>query len=379
VTVEECSHYGVSDVTMRIDSENAVNVRFNSVTARPASICGNGASNEDLQGAASDFRHALIQLGCSADLISDKWIVTHVRWINWKLASLERSFAPFLGGRAFTFSAVVRQLHRRFNKEIRDGVRPVLRQVLNKDVPESSMMILCVAKIRLLQSSKHSPPTASTNPIYKLEMTDGWYSISSAPDCALSEQITKGTIRVGTKLLVSNSRMTGHDNGVDPLDHSFDPDSPSGCPVLHLAANSTRLARWNAKLGRVPLSLNLVSQDGALLVKRIADVRDNGGRIPAIDLRILRKYPLMFLVRKSNVSDGTSTSRILSETEEIARLEAHEKHRLDLIERVSEEITTECEMVRPFPLVAITIADCSHVDAYFDRKLTKRLQRCGIA
>jgi BRCA2, oligonucleotide/oligosaccharide-binding, domain 1 len=174
-----------------------------------------------------------------------------------------------------------------------------------------------------------------------LELTDGWYSLPAAPDTEICDRIANGGIRIGTKLLVSNSAMTGFDDGVDPLDVCFDPARPSCSPVLHLAANSTRIARWNAKLGRV--SRSPTGQDGLLLVKRLADVKERGGPLPLFDMRVLQRYPLMFLERSAR--PGDSKSRVLSEQDERARLDNYEKKRLATIEGVYEEIVAECEAV----------------------------------
>jgi hypothetical protein len=343
----ECSRFAVSSVTMLVNSENALRVRFDCVTLLPDSFFDSeSAQHTETIGSVGDYRRALLELGCQMSFISEKWIKTHVRWINWKLASIERRFAQFLGGHYFTFPTVVGQLKHRYERELRDGARPILRRVLNRDVPASCMMILCVARVQNISVPENEGSVSAADDItasrYVLELTDGWYSVPAAPDDEICYRIANGGIRIGTKLLVSNSAMTGFDDGVDPLDDCFDPARPSCSPVLQLAANSTRIARWNAKLGRV--SKSPTAHDGVLLVKRLADVKERGGPLPLFDVRVLQRYPLMFLGKSAR--PGDSKFRVLTEQDESDRLDKYEKQRLATIERVYEEIEAECEAVR---------------------------------
>jgi breast cancer 2 susceptibility protein len=344
--VNECFRFAVSSVTLQVNSENAFRVRFDSVTYLPDSFFDlESTQHAHTLGSVGDYRRALLELGCPSSMISEKWIKTHVRWINWKLASIERRFAQFLGGHYFTFPAVVGQLKHRYERELRDGARPILRRVLNRDAPASCMMILCVARVQNVSVPENESSISADDIIatsrYLLELTDGWYSMPAAPDTEICDRIANGGIRIGTKLLVSSSAMTGFDDGVDPLDDCFDPARPSCSPVLNLAANSTRIARWDAKLGRV--STSPAGQDGLLIVKRLADVKERGGPLPLFDMRVLQRYPLMFLEKSAR--PGGSKSRVLSEQDESARLEKYEKQRLATIEGVYEEIEAECEAV----------------------------------
>lgn len=62
---------------------------------------------------------------------------------------------------------------------------------------------------------------------------------------------------------------------------------------LKISTNSTRRVRWHAKLGfykncTLPIPISLES------------VLPNGGMIGSLSLVILRKYPIMFLEKKTN-------------------------------------------------------------------------------
>jgi len=294
-----------------------------------------------LLGSLSDYKNSLTALGCDGDLISEKWIANHARWIVWKLAATERKFATLLGGKYLNYNRVVQQLLHRYSKEIKGGSRPAIRRILNRDVSSNCMMILCVARIQHEVSREENDggvDSESSKDSIAVEFTDGWYSLPAVLDDKLCEFVGNGTIRTGTKLLVSNSILTGFDDGVDPLDVSYDPFKPGCSPVLHIAANSTRLAAWNAKLGFVQPSARLVSQEGLLLVRKVSDIIEGGGRIPLIHLRVVAKHPLMYLERSSDGSKG----RVLTEGEENARIEEEEKQRQRLIEQFSDEVQAEC-------------------------------------
>jgi hypothetical protein len=165
------------------------------------------------------------------------------------------------------------------------------------------------------------------------------------PDSLISNFISNGTISVGTKLLVSSAVLVGADDGVDPLAELY--DAFKG-PVLKIFANSTRIARWNAKLGFVRPTRTVVDQDGLFLVKKISHVLEGGGTIPLIDLVVLRKYPLLYLQKPAENSkeSGGTRSRVLSEAEESERIRDFEKRKELLVEKFSDEVEEECVKVR---------------------------------
>lgn len=382
----DCLRFGVSSTILSVTSINACGVRFDPFSLLPVSICDvDSADSVQVTGSLSDFRKAIVDFGCDDSSICARWLSNHVRWIIWKYASYERRFAPYLSGKCLTFKTVAHQLLHRYDREVRGGSRPAVRKVLNRDVSAHCMMILCVARIKRHSPSRKSEAkigendeTVHVNDKYILELTDGWYSLPACPDTHLCAFIRNGTIKVGTKLLLSGAVLTGYDDGIDPLDRSFDPFKPGSSPVLQIAANSTRLARWDAKLGFVAPSIRNISHEGMLLVRRISDVLDGGGRVPLIDLRILHRYPLLYLGRHCGAEIGKA--RIFTEREEIARHEMQEKRRQNLAEKYSEEIEAECIEVS-FRYYCLK-GKRSHRIAQRtlpSRILTKALRMCGIA
>ena len=330
---ESCVQHGVSYITLSLTSTNTEDLRFDPITMQPVNFESAGDLSRPTIGAVGDFRSALIRKGVDKNLLSDKWISNHLRWIVWKLAATERRFSQWLGGRYLTFDRAVDQLRSRFDIEIRSGRRSALRKILNRDASASHLMILCVADIIWGGNSRGCV----------IEVTDGWYSVRCSPDPILQKFIYSGLIKSGSKILVGNSVLLGADEGIDPLDKMF---RPTDGPILKIFANSTRLARWNAKLGFVPLSPHLIESDGLFRVRRISDVLEGGGCIPLIDVVVMRTYPMQYLQRSPSLhAHNNPQARVLTEAEESERIRTCERNQLQLVERFAEDIEDECAKV----------------------------------
>lgn len=51
-----------------------------------------------------------------------------------------------------------------------------------------------------------------------IEVTDGWYSTKLFLDCHLSFLISKGKLKIGQKLCISNAEIVGSDTACSPLE-----------------------------------------------------------------------------------------------------------------------------------------------------------------
>jgi breast cancer 2 susceptibility protein len=359
----DCLRNGVEAVTMMVDSTNAANLRFDSHTGLPAAFVDavDNRHGAAFLGSTSDIRNALVKQGCDAKLLRDNWISNHTRWVVWKRASYERSFSRFLGGRHLTYESLVKNLKRRFEKEIVEGRRPAIRKVLNRDAAASRMMILAVAQVLpLTQTSCETPSNNESQtvlPHVKIELTDGWYSIQAILDPKLSEFVQRGLIKVGSKLLTSNAQLIGADEGIDPLDGGHNPSDP-GCKIgLRLTANATRLGKWNAKLGYLKLPMSAAPK-GSLLVRKISDIIPGGGNIPTMQLVVSRRYPLLYYEKTQTKEDDAMNrsirSPILTEAEEDLRRMHFEKRTLKAVEKLTEHLERDLEKVR----LGTTILHC---------------------
>jgi BRCA2, oligonucleotide/oligosaccharide-binding, domain 1/BRCA2, helical len=344
-TAEDCLSTGISQCVLRVSNENAELIRFSEATGLPIGFCNANGSIDAIENGRSlhtgwpdDYMHALRLLYRGEDLgIKENWITNHLRWIIWKLASMERRFAPYLAGQVLTYDNVLRQLSIRYEREIKQGLRPSLRKLVNRDASSTSMMILCVARIIRIQRTEDQTRQVK----YGLELTDGWYSVRSDIDEALSAFIDQKRINVGTKLVISNAKLLGMLEGTDHLDAGFDVFDNDRSPHLEIRANACRIARWNAKLGFVSTFRQAASESGFLMTKRLRDVCVHGGSIPQIDVVVVESDPVKYLGRGN---DGNS--RVWSEYEESDRIEEMEKSRQKLVEQFRDEITKECEDVR---------------------------------
>jgi breast cancer 2 susceptibility protein len=212
-------------------------------------------------------------------------------------------------------------------------------------------MILCVSQIITEDPSANTEEdtASSTGAQYKIELTDGWYSIQAVLDSKLSEFLRSGRVRVGTKLLISNAQLVGADDGIDPLDEDYDPASRQCQIGLRLSANATRLAKWNAKLGFVrPSKTCCRSSQGLLLVRRVSDILPGGGNIPCLKVMIAKCYPKLFYEKSGDSSSSGGSSSVLSEAEEDARRMEFEKRTMRAVEKISESIEEELEKVSQF-------------------------------
>ncbi len=344
-----CRLHGVREVAMLINCNNSLQLRFD-LDGRPRAFEMNEeAHRSDHLGSLLDIRKSLIDKGCDPTRLNDTWIRNHTRWIVWKLASYERRFSRFLAGRYLTYQKLIQSLVFRFRREVLNGVRPAVRKIVNRDISASNAIILLVC--RILSPSKAKADDASFKTTV-LELSDGWYSVKGCLDSNLSQFVADGLITVGTKLLVSNARLVGAEDGVDPLDEGDGTNCESCKATLQLTANATRLANWNAKLGFVnPLNKQRMPH-GRLLIKRISDVVPGGGNIPAIRLFIQRVYSMLYY-EKSTHSDLSSNDsmlngkrRVFTEQEEDTRRREFESRKLRVVEKLRERIQQEVEQVR---------------------------------
>ncbi|KAJ6252410.1 breast cancer type 2 susceptibility protein [Anaeramoeba flamelloides] len=122
---------------------------------------------------------------------------------------------------------------------------------------------------------------------YRIELTDGWYSIKALFDKHLLTLIDEGKLIEGSKLQILSSQLSGFDKVASAL------DCLSSDIRLSLSFNSTRIVSQNTKLGfpkpnqqLTPISLSLL--------------KPNGGNIFCIDVIIQRKSPMWLTQEKYN-------------------------------------------------------------------------------
>ena len=202
--------------------------------------------------------------------------------------------------------------------------------MLNRDSSPALCMVLSVAAIgRPFEGAPAPPRTPSSptahlmpgrrTPCISVELTDGWYNVQATLDNELSSQVASGRIVVGTKLITSGAVMKGAEDGIDPLDDgytsSIDAGSGPASARLLLFANSTRKARWDARLGWNPGWVNT-----AAVKVKLDSVKPGGGDVSLLDVVVYRRYPKMFSVTLTRLKHDSSSTTVLTAAEEEVRV-----------------------------------------------------------
>ncbi|XP_068719868.1 breast cancer type 2 susceptibility protein-like isoform X2 [Montipora capricornis] len=351
---DELIELGVKQELLSVTPFNATSFRFKGDTYfSEAALCDKkGVRTEDggivhvgadggvgLEEIQSAF---LCTPGVDRELISDGWIANHYRWLVWKLAAMEVSFPRHFAGRCLTPDWLLCQMKYRYDREVDHSNRSALKKVMERDDAASRTMILCVSSVWLTDDASvpldDSKKEGSDNdnlvnkkteqmPCAVIELTDGWYSIRGLLDGPLTRLLRDKRLIVGQKLCIHGAELVGSDQAVSPL------EAPSSL-MLRLHANSTRRARWDAKLGfhrhmhAFPLPL--------------ASLYGDGGFTGCVDIIVLRQYPLQWMEK---MSDGTNIFRNsrLEEREAKKFEEEHHRRREKLFIKIQEEFEKEIE------------------------------------
>ncbi|KAI8433441.1 hypothetical protein MSG28_015477 [Choristoneura fumiferana] len=246
-------------------------------------------------------------------IVPDGWLDNHIKLVIWKLLSYEVKF-PTVMKNVCSVKNVMDQLKYRYDRELYNVQRPILRKILEKDDVPSKTMVLCVAAIYVEDVSVTSIPTQSNNT--ELLLTDGWYCVRAVIDRMLAQLVCNGSIVVGCKIATSNAELVNCEQGMAPWE-----DTSSVRLKLH--GNSTRRARWLRPLGAC---------GGAVACGLRA--RAGGGRGAAVAV-LARVYPRLAVLK------GEGGAVILSERLEQIRLMKQEEEQQALMEKLYEELEKE--------------------------------------
>ncbi|XP_060520211.1 uncharacterized protein LOC132698258 [Cylas formicarius] len=270
---QNLTDFEADNIVYQINPTNAAMVHFNLndvdeeqpfiVTADGAKVIPNGGNQIGLPEVDRSFK---TMLGVDPGLIPKGWVKNHYKWIVWKLASYERTF-PDIFDRCLSVENVVRQLKYRYDREIDKAERPAVRKILEKDDCAQKRLVLCVSKISRVGTG------------YELELTDGWYAVRTVIDRPLCDQIDRGKLRVGTKIITCGAELSNCE-ACSPLE-------VSDLAYLRISYNSTRRAAWWAKLG--------YQRDPDPFPVSLSSVRPEGGKIGCARFYLARVYPVKYL------------------------------------------------------------------------------------
>ena len=348
-TVHDFYLFAVSSTIQNITSETAQYFRFSAeyfssgALQDGCSVCvGDGASLRLNQGTAGveEFWSAFKSSpGVEETLISNKWLINHFKHLVVKLGGLERSYPRIFSQCCLTPDWLMLQLKYRYDREIDRAERSAIHRMCEHDDVPSRRIIFYVSKVYpSVHSSNESVLSTTTGASFSshssaredvtkidvgldqpsVELSDGWYDLPCVLDRPLRHMLKAGRIKVGMKLIVCGAELVGLPSPCHPL------DVPPSC-CLKISANSTRRARWDAKLGyqRVPLPF-LVRLDSLFV---------DGGLVGSVVAVVARVYPVVYLEKKEGSKSVMRCARV--EEREQAR---QEREREKLVEDISSRV-----------------------------------------
>ncbi|KEI39015.1 uncharacterized protein L969DRAFT_24577 [Mixia osmundae IAM 14324] len=233
-------------------------------------------------------------------MLDQPWVTNHWSQILWKLSSqCHHTAAPSVMLSRWSYEHVMHQLGIRYDIEINQAKRSILKRIHEADASPASSMILLISDILL--SDSEDDPDNECRPI-GLELSDGWYRIRATIDAALLRAIAKGKLKTGSKIAISEARLKASiRDGVDAL-------RALECSTLAISANAMKLARWDARLGLHP----------GKFVSTLRSLNSDGGAVGLMDLEILSVLPIGFNYA-GRQNEGEAAVQPWHEGEEMAR------------------------------------------------------------
>ncbi|NXC62983.1 BRCA2 protein, partial [Aleadryas rufinucha] len=299
-STEELYTYGVSKQCIQVNSTNAESFQFliKDFFSKEYLLAGNGIQladggwlipTDEGKAGKKEFYRALCDTpGVDPNLVTEAWVYNHYRWIVWKLAAMEVSFPHEFANRCLTPEMVLLQLKYRYDLEVDKSKRSAIKKIMERDDAAGKTLVLCISKIISLNTVV-SPTSGNKNMESKkgaaiIEVTDGWYGIRALLDPPLKALLDRRRLTVGQKIIVHGAELVGPQNGCTPLEA---PDSL----MLKISANSTRRARWHAKLG--------FHRDPRPFPLPLSSLYSEGGAVGCIDVVIQRTYPIQWMEKTS--------------------------------------------------------------------------------
>ncbi|RXG57326.1 Breast cancer type 2 susceptibility protein-like [Armadillidium vulgare] len=225
----------------------------------------------------------------------------------------------------FTLEEVVRQIRFRYDIEVLEGKRSVLRKIYEQDDTPRKTMILCVFDILKNEQNPNSKTTENeSSDSYTLTLTDGWYIIESQIDSAMISLITKKKIKIGMKLLIHGAELIASPSPCHPLQMAKDG------VTLKIHTNMCRLSAWHSKLG-------LFKKVGVPSSTVLSAILDDGGIVGSLTGILCRRYPVAFLEKRDN------RTTFVNERVYEARKRTSEIEQESLMEKLYDQVEKELE------------------------------------
>uniref|UniRef100_A0A5F8HLD8 Tower domain-containing protein n=1 Tax=Monodelphis domestica TaxID=13616 RepID=A0A5F8HLD8_MONDO len=290
--------YGITKQCLRINSKNSESFKFHSEDyfSKEHLLDGNGIqladggwlipTDEGKLGKEEFYRALCDTPGVDPKLITKTWVYNHYRWIIWKLAAMEFTFPKEFASRCLTPEWVLLQLKYRYDIEIDESRRSAIKKIMERDETPAKTLVLCVSEIIssgtnisiTANSKNNSVETKKESAV--IEVTDGWYAIKALLDSSLLAILQKGKLTTGQKIITHGAELIGSQEACTPL------EAPESL-MLKLSANSTRPARWYAKLG--------FFSDPRPFPLPLSSLFSEGGNVGCVDIVVQRVYPTQWM------------------------------------------------------------------------------------
>ncbi|NXH15784.1 BRCA2 protein, partial [Bucco capensis] len=329
-SAEELYTCGVSKHCVQVNSTNAESFQFliKDFFSKDYLLAGNGMQladggwlipTDEGKAGKKEFYRALCDTpGVDPKLITEAWVYNHYRWIVWKLAAMEVSFPHEFANRCLTPETVLLQLKYRYDLEVDRSKRSAIKKITERDDAAGKTLVLCVSRIISLNTvvspSSSSKNVESKNAAAIIEVTDGWYGIRALLDPPLKAFLHRRRLTIGQKIIAHGAELVGSPNGCSPLEA---PDSL----MLKISANSTRCARWDAKLG--------FHRDPRPFPLPLSSLYSEGGAVGCVDVVIQRTYPIQWMEKTSAGSYVFRNSR--AEEREAAKHAEDQQKKLETL------------------------------------------------
>lgn len=231
--------------------------------------------------------------GIDLNLISQDWAMNHIELIYLKVKNTIKFFPKqALYGNKNIETVIVEQLLYRYEREINQAHRSVLKKICEGDDTPAGLFVFFIKEIKP----------------FELLLSDGWYSLWTIIDLPLNKLVENGRLFVGQKIQVTNLGLIKNDpcTILEAEQQGF---------KLKIVYNSTRMCRWHVKLGR---------QRSKTFLRPMKTVIPDGGLIPCLDMVVIKRYPDIVTV---SFEDGCSSEKSKREWENILNnpLESEER------------------------------------------------------
>ncbi|NWV77775.1 BRCA2 protein, partial [Dasyornis broadbenti] len=329
-STEELYTHGVSKQCIQVNSTNAESFQFliKDFFSKEYLLAGNGMQladggwlipTDEGKAGKKEFYRALCDTpGVDPNLITEAWVYNHYRWIVWKLAAMEVSFPHEFANRCLTPETVLLQLKYRYDLEVDKSKRSAIKKIVERDDAAGKTLVLCISKIislnTIVSPSSNNKNLESKKATAIIEVTDGWYGIRTLLDPPLKAFLDRRRLTVGQKIIVHGAELVGPQNGCTPL------EAPDFL-MLKISANSTRCARWHAKLG--------FHRDPRPFPLPLSSLYSEGGAVGCIDVVIQRTYPIQWMEKTSSGSYVFRNSR--AEEREAAKHAEDQQKKLEAL------------------------------------------------